>query len=198
MKLSALTSQYVAYKQAMGMRFHTEACTLQSFCRIMGDIAVAEIAADRVHAYIAGAGPVTRFWHRKYEVLRGFYRYQWHGDTPPVLRYPRSFPNHCSLSPTSSRTRNCSDCSTPAPIAKTRGASCSLTLAACLSCCCMERHCASVRRFPSRWSMWIYPPASSRFAKANSTRHGWYPWTRLSPARWGTMWPSTPRSTPLN
>jgi len=75
MKLSALTSQYVAYKQAMGMRFHTEACTLQSFCRTMGDIAVADIAADRVHAYIAGAGPVTRFWHRKYEVLRGFYRY---------------------------------------------------------------------------------------------------------------------------
>jgi len=75
MKLSALTSQYVAYKQAMGMRFHTEACTLQSFCRTMGDIGVADIAADRVHAYIAGAGPVTRFWHRKYEVLRGFYRY---------------------------------------------------------------------------------------------------------------------------
>ena len=75
MKLSTLTSQYVAYKQAMGMRFHTEAHTLQSFCRAMSDIAVADIAADRVHAYIAGVGPVTRFWHRKYEVLRGFYRF---------------------------------------------------------------------------------------------------------------------------
>jgi hypothetical protein len=72
MKLSALASQYVAYKQGMGMRFHTEARTLKSFCRIMGDIAIAEIAADRVHAYIAGAGPITRFWHRKYEVLGGF------------------------------------------------------------------------------------------------------------------------------
>jgi site-specific recombinase XerD len=75
MKLSTLTSQYVAYKQAMGMRFHTEASTLQSFCRAMGDIAVADIAADRVHAYIAGVGPITRFWHRKYEVLTGFYRF---------------------------------------------------------------------------------------------------------------------------
>ena len=75
MKLSILTSQYVAYKQAMGMRFHTEARTLQSFCRAMGDISVADIAADRVNAYIAGVGPVTRFWHRKYEVLRGFYRF---------------------------------------------------------------------------------------------------------------------------
>ena len=75
MKLSALASQYVAYKQGMGMRFHTEARTLKSFCRIMGDIAMAEITADHVHAYIAGAGPITRFWHRKYEVLRGFYRF---------------------------------------------------------------------------------------------------------------------------
>ena len=75
MKLTALTSQYVGYKQGMGMRFHTEARTLRSFCRTMGDIAVAEIAVDHVHAYIAGKGPITRFWHRKYEVLRGFYRF---------------------------------------------------------------------------------------------------------------------------
>jgi len=75
MKLSALAAHYVAYKQSMGMRFHTEARTLKSFCRTMGDIAIADIAADRVHAYITGAGPVTSFWHRKYGVLRGFYRF---------------------------------------------------------------------------------------------------------------------------
>jgi site-specific recombinase XerD len=75
MKLSALATQYVAYKQSMGMRFHTEVRTLRSFCRAMGEISVAEIAPGRVQAYIAGAGPVTRFWHRKHEVLRGFYRF---------------------------------------------------------------------------------------------------------------------------
>jgi site-specific recombinase XerD len=75
MKLSALATQYVAYKQSMGMHFHTEARTLRSFCRAMGEISVAEIAPGRVQAYIAGAGPVTRFWHRKHEVLRGFYRF---------------------------------------------------------------------------------------------------------------------------
>jgi len=75
MKLSEIASYYVAHKQAMGMRFHTEARTLRSFCRSMGDVAVADTAADRVHAYIAGAGPVTCFWHRKYGVLRGFYRF---------------------------------------------------------------------------------------------------------------------------
>jgi hypothetical protein len=72
MKLSALVALYVAYKQSMGMRFHTEGRTLRSFCRAMGEVSVAEIAPDQVHAYIAGTGPVTRFWRRKHEVLRGF------------------------------------------------------------------------------------------------------------------------------
>jgi integrase/recombinase XerD len=75
MMLSALVHQYVAYKQSIGMRFHTEVRTLRSFCRAMGDIAIAEVAADRVQVYIAGGRPVTRFWHRKHEVLRGFYRF---------------------------------------------------------------------------------------------------------------------------
>lgn len=75
MTLSEVVTQYVAYKQSMGMRFRTEAGTLRSFCRTMGDVARSEIEAHRVHAYIAGAGPVTRFWRRKHEVLRGFYRF---------------------------------------------------------------------------------------------------------------------------
>jgi hypothetical protein len=150
MKLSTLSSQYVAYKQAMGDAVPHRTCTLQSFCRTMGDIAVGDMATDRVCAYLAGAGPVTRFWNRKYEVLRGFYRYAM-----------------------ASRTRNSSDCLTLAPIVKTRSASCSLTFAACSSCCCTEPHCASLRRFPSRWLMSICPPACSRFEQANSTRHGW-------------------------
>jgi integrase/recombinase XerD len=75
MKLSAVASNYVAYKQSMGMRFCTEDRTLKSFCRTMGDVAIAEVKAERVHTYIAGTGPVTRFWHRKYEVLLGFYRF---------------------------------------------------------------------------------------------------------------------------
>jgi integrase/recombinase XerD len=89
MKLSDLASRYVAYKQDMGMRFHTEARTLKSFCRTMGDVAMAEITPDRVLAYIAGTGPVTRFWHRKYEVLRGLYRFaaaRGHVECSPLPR----------------------------------------------------------------------------------------------------------------
>jgi len=75
MKLSEVAAQYVAYKQSMGMRFCTEERSLKSFCRAMGNIAIPEVEADRVLAFIAGTGPVTRFWHRKREVLVGFYRF---------------------------------------------------------------------------------------------------------------------------
>lgn len=75
MKLSEITTQYVAHKQSMGMRFCTEQRTLKSFCGAMGDIALADVEAARVLAFIAGRGPVTRFWHRKREVLVGFYRF---------------------------------------------------------------------------------------------------------------------------
>jgi integrase/recombinase XerD len=100
MTLSSVVSQYVAYKQDMGMRFHTEARTLKSFCRTMGDTALADVAADRVHAFIAGAGPVTRFWHRKYEVLRGFYRYAMargyvnRSPLPTIVPKPPAFVPH--------------------------------------------------------------------------------------------------------
>src|SRR5713226_7464516 len=173
MKLSALATHYVAYKQAMGMRFHTEARPLRSFCRTMGDIAIADIAADRVHAYIAGAGPVTLFWHRKYEVLRGFYRFAMARGYAAGSPLPKIIPKPPQFVPyifSHEELQRLLDASAPAVIAL--AASCSPTLAACLSCCFTERDCVSVRRFPSHWPMWICPPASSRFAKANSTRHG--------------------------
>ncbi len=36
---------------------------------------MADVQAAPVLAFIAGTGAVTRFWHRKHEVLVGFYRY---------------------------------------------------------------------------------------------------------------------------
>ncbi len=75
MKLSEVAVSYVTHKQSMGMRFRTEAGTLKSFCRAMGPVAMHEIEPDRVLAYLAGSGPVTRFWQRKHEILSGFYRF---------------------------------------------------------------------------------------------------------------------------
>jgi integrase len=75
MNLAFTAADYVAHKQSMGMRFRTEARTLKSFCRAIGDVAMQEVDADRVAAFLAGTGPITRFWERKHSVLRGFYRF---------------------------------------------------------------------------------------------------------------------------
>jgi hypothetical protein len=75
MKLAEAVAYYVDHKQAMGMRFRTEARTLRSFCRAMGDAAMRDVSAVKVVSFLAGNGPVTRFWERKHSVLHGFYRY---------------------------------------------------------------------------------------------------------------------------
>ncbi|MGE8449700.1 MAG: tyrosine-type recombinase/integrase [Pseudomonadales bacterium] len=75
MKLPEAVVAYVAYKRSLGMRFATEARTLKSFNRTLGDIDMREIDADRVYAFLAGKGPITAFWHRKLSALRGFYRF---------------------------------------------------------------------------------------------------------------------------
>ena len=75
MKLAEAVGEYVTHKRSMGMRFCTEERTLKAFCRAMGDIAMTQVQRDRVDAYLAGKGAVTRFWQRKHEVLVGFYRF---------------------------------------------------------------------------------------------------------------------------
>lgn len=75
MKLSQAVGAYVAHKQSLGMRFATEARTLKSFSRTLGDVDMHQVESERVCAYLAGNGPLTRFWHRKLGALRGFYRF---------------------------------------------------------------------------------------------------------------------------
>ena len=92
MKLSEVVASYVAHKQSMGMRFRTEARTLKSFRRAMGEVNIQQVRPDRVQAYLAGTGPVTRFWELKHNILDAFYRFAiargYVGSTP----LPRTFP----------------------------------------------------------------------------------------------------------
>ncbi len=94
MKLAHAVATYVAYKQSLGIRFVTDARTLTSFCRTLGEIEMDQVSADRVSAFLAGTGPVTRFWHRKLDALRGFYRFalaRGLGSSSPLpTRAPRS------------------------------------------------------------------------------------------------------------
>ncbi len=97
MKLNEAVTRYVTQKRSMGMRFATEERTLKSFCRIEGDQDLARIGPTQVLAFLAGNGPPTRFWHRKQEVLRGFYRFAIaHGyvDVPPLPKRVPKLPHH--------------------------------------------------------------------------------------------------------
>ena len=75
MNLAQVVHDYVALKQSMGSRFRTEATILKAFCKAVGDVAIIDVEPQQVESYLAGTGPVTRHWHRKYEALSGFYRF---------------------------------------------------------------------------------------------------------------------------
>lgn len=75
MTLFQAVATYVVSKQSLGMRFATEARTLKSFSRTIGDVDLDRVEPQQVRAYLDGDGPLTSFWHRKLEVLRGFYRF---------------------------------------------------------------------------------------------------------------------------
>ncbi len=75
MKVDQAVATYVAYKQSLGMRFATEARTLKSFSKSVGAVDVDRIGPRQVRNFLDGQGPMTRFWHRKFDALRGFYRY---------------------------------------------------------------------------------------------------------------------------
>jgi site-specific recombinase XerD len=76
MKLTALVTQYVAFRQSMGEDFQSAESLLKTFCRRMGEgIGLADVSAEQVQAFLVGTGTLSGYWRRKYDLLRGLYRY---------------------------------------------------------------------------------------------------------------------------
>jgi integrase/recombinase XerD len=75
MKLSFIVTEYINFSRTLGMRFLSEPEILNAFCRTMNDIDITEVTPAPVLAYIAGTGPLTSNWHRKFSVLNRFYRF---------------------------------------------------------------------------------------------------------------------------
>jgi site-specific recombinase XerD len=75
MKLFDLVTEYVTYKQALGMRFETESNELAAFCRRLGDVPIQSVTVDQVQAYLDGDNPVSSYWARKSTALRGLFRF---------------------------------------------------------------------------------------------------------------------------
>ena len=67
MKLKELITQYAAFRKSMGADFESAESLLNTFCRRMGEeIDVGEIRTEDVAIFLAGTGPVNRYWRRKY------------------------------------------------------------------------------------------------------------------------------------
>ena len=60
MKLAQAVRDYIALKQSLGSRFHTEATALKAFSKALGEVAIGDVEPHRVASYLAGSGPVTR------------------------------------------------------------------------------------------------------------------------------------------
>jgi integrase len=76
--LRLATLEYVSGKQSMGMVFETEATILRAFVKQLREgVAVQTVTSQDVWRYLGGRNgrPVTAFWHRKYDVLSGFWRF---------------------------------------------------------------------------------------------------------------------------
>jgi integrase/recombinase XerD len=97
MRLSQAATTYVDYKQAMGMRFITEACTLKSFCTTLGDVDMDQIKSDQVADWLAGSGVITLFYHRKLSALRGLYRFALARDYTTTSPLPMTAPQNVQV-----------------------------------------------------------------------------------------------------
>lgn len=75
MNLLSSIENYVALKRTLGAVFSVDARILRSFSRALGDVSLAAITSVDCRQFCRGKGPPTRFWERKHQSLRGFFRY---------------------------------------------------------------------------------------------------------------------------
>jgi len=76
MTLSNAIEQFIAWRQAHGGKYETQADILKLFLkRVDGEIGCDAVTGAQVRAFLTGNGPVTRYRTMKYIVLSGFYRY---------------------------------------------------------------------------------------------------------------------------
>ncbi len=100
MTLNDTVLQYVTFRKSMGVEFDSTASLLKTFCRRMdGDTELSAITAEQVQDFLDGTRPLSGYWRRKYDVLRGLYRFAIsrglvnHAPLPSTIpRAPRFIP----------------------------------------------------------------------------------------------------------
>ena len=114
MRLQSLIERYIAYRQALGESFKTNASILRAFGRAIGVRAtIAAVGARQVRAFLDGKGPITRAWFGRHNALLGFYHYAITRGYVAVSPLPVSAPEEVEEAPkakgalsSESRSRN--------------------------------------------------------------------------------------------
>jgi site-specific recombinase XerD len=75
MKVKALIQQYLKNRRALGAKFERTERQLNAFCNAVGNVDIKKVDPALVKSYLYGTGALTINWRRKYEVVKGFYRY---------------------------------------------------------------------------------------------------------------------------
>ena len=76
MNVNDLVTQYVTFRRTLGERCNTTEEILRSFCRVVGlRTPVRQIRLKAVATFLTGAGTITRSWHIRHSVLKGFFRF---------------------------------------------------------------------------------------------------------------------------
>lgn len=99
MKLADLINKYVNWKRSLGMRFQSDSETLNAFQRKLGSVEITEVRPDDVLNFLNGNGAITSYWHQKFKILNGFYRFsimRGHATASPL---PKTTPKHPPPSP---------------------------------------------------------------------------------------------------
>ncbi len=77
MNLQTSVSHYLKFRQTLGNGLdHSAELVFRLYCRTCGpETDLAEIRPEQVRSFLDGKGPLTTYWHRKHNLLLGFYRY---------------------------------------------------------------------------------------------------------------------------
>lgn len=139
---------YITFKQSLGSRFHAEATILKAFCNALGDIALVDVQPHQVTRYLAGSGSVTRFWHRKYEALSGFYRFALARGYVTCSPLPTTIPKRpLPFQPFIYSREQLRDLLRRARRMRHRGPRWKRRRCVRWCCCCTGRGCASAKRW---------------------------------------------------
>lgn len=95
MTLNELITQYVAFRKSLGEDFQSNESLLKTFCRRMGEnVDLTVVSEKQVQSFVLGAGTISGYTRRKYDLVRGLYRYA----------LSRGFVDRTPLPPTCPRT----------------------------------------------------------------------------------------------